>query len=253
MKSALLRLYNWPFLSKEETNANQKLIRDVEWEAVEPFINKGKFLDVGCGAGYSMKKAQDLGCEVFGIDPDPGGHGVGRTGSNFPVGEVVIKKAFAEEIPFENEMFDTVYSSHVLEHVNDEQKALSEMKRVLKDDGILIIGMPTSDMAWLNLLSVSLLTPHQRFVNFFLSPFFKTGKISFRELFVPNSHSHSNKTVFFDLQKYKISEWQKVIEKQFKVLEVLTPAYYPYPEMVQYFKLKKNHTKTSSVFFVCRK
>ena len=252
-KNSLIKLYNWPFLSKEETNLNQKKIRDTEWDAISNCIKKGNFLDVGCGAGYSMKKAEAMDCIVYGIDPNPGGHGVGREGSNFDVGLVNIKQAFAENIPFETEMFDTVYSSHVLEHVNNELEGLCEMKRVLKNDGTLIIGMPTSHMAFINLITSSLFTPHQRFVNFFFSPFIKTGKITFRELFFPNSHSHQNKSVFFDIKKYKINNWKKLVEQEFNVIKIIKPAFYPYPETVQWFNFRKNHKFTSSVFFICKK
>jgi len=252
-KNSIIKIYNWPFLSKEETNFNQKKIRDTEWDAIAPFIKKGNFLDVGCGAGYSMTKAENLGCKVYGIDPNPGGHGVGRDGSNFDVGLVNIKQAFAENIPFETEMFDTVYSSHVLEHVSNEVDSLREMKRVLKNDGTLIIGMPSSNMACVNLITSTFFTPHQRFVNFFLSPFIKTSKITFRELFVPNSHSHQKKTVFFDIKKYKTNNWKKIIEKEFIVMEIIKPAFYPYPEAVQWFKFRKNYSLSSSVFFICKK
>jgi ubiquinone/menaquinone biosynthesis C-methylase UbiE len=253
IKQKLLRIYNWPLLSKEKTNKNQKIIRDAEWEATESFVIKGDFLDVGCGAGYAMKKAQKMGCAVFGIDPDPGGHGVGREGSNYVIENVIIKKAVAESIPFEDEKFDTVYSSHVLEHVNDEEQCLKEMKRVLKKDGVLIIGMPTSHIAMINLFTNTFLNPHHRFVNYFFSPFIKTGKISFRELFIPQSHSFEHKTVFYDLNKYRISNWKKIIEPYFEIIKTVKPAFYPYPETVQWFKLKKNHRLTSSVFFICKK
>jgi ubiquinone/menaquinone biosynthesis C-methylase UbiE len=255
-KQKLLSIYNFPFLSKEQTNNNQKIIRDLEWQAIEPFIKlKGKFLDVGCGAGYAMLKAmENKNCEVFGIDPDPGGHGVGRTGSGYQIPIENIKKAFAEEIPFESKMFDVVYSSHVLEHVNDEQKSLSEMKRVLKDDGLLIIGMPTSDMAKVNLYTQWLLTTHHRFVNFFFSPFIKTSKTKFWMLFAPPSHSYpTTKSVFYDIKYYTIDNWTKIVSKQFSITEILKPAFYPYPEFKQLFKTIKNGKKSSSVFFVCRK
>ena len=253
IKQLLLNIYNWPLLDKEKTNKNQKVIRDIEWDAVQSFIIKGEFLDVGCGAGYAMRKAQELGCNAYGIDPDPGAHGVGRTGSNYSVDDVVIKKAFAENIPFEDEKFDTVYSSHVLEHVVDEDKSLQEMHRVLKNNGVLIIGMPTSDMAAVNFITNTLLNPHHRFVNYFLSPFVKTGQISFRELFIPASHSFGNKTVLYDLKKYKISSWEKIVRQHFFLIKIVKPAFYPYPETVQWFKLKKNHKLTSSAFFVCKK
>jgi len=254
LKSTLLRIYNFGYVSKETQNHYQKKVRDTEWDAIASYIQKGKFLDVGCGAGYSMQKAKDMGgIEVYGIDPNPKGHGVGREGSGFNINVDNIIQATAESIPFENIFFDTVYSSHVLEHVQDEQQSLNEMKRVLKDDGVLIIGMPTAAMASLNMINQYAFTTHQKFVNFFLSPFIKTGRVKFWQLFVPISHTSFNKTIFYDLKHYRIKNWERIVSQQFEVIETVTPAFYPYPDMLQYFKLKKNSHFSSSVFFVCKK
>jgi len=254
LKSTLLKIYNFPLLSKEKTNQNQKKIRDVEWEAVKPFIKAGKFLDVGCGAGYAMQRAQeDTNSEAFGIDPDPMGHGVGRQGSNFAVKAENIQKAFAEQIPFADGMFETVYSSHVLEHVNDEIKSLQEMSRVLKNDGVLIIGMPTASMAAINWVTNLMFTTHHRFVNFFFSPFINTTKTSFKELFIPRSHSKEGSSLLFDLKAYKVKRWEQVISQVFEVQKIVLPALYPYPEMRQWFGMKKSSKYSSSVFFICVK
>jgi ubiquinone/menaquinone biosynthesis C-methylase UbiE len=254
MKKILLKIYYWSLLSKEKTNQNQKHIRDVEWKAIAPFIKNGLFLDVGCGAGYSMERAKsEAGCVAYGIDPEPGAHGVGRSGSNYTVEAGEIKKAFAENIPFDTSMFDTVYSSHVLEHVNSEKQSLKEMERVLKDDGILIIGMPTASMAFINMVSSWLFTTHFKMVNLLLSPFIKTGKTRWWELFFPVSHSSESKTVFSDLRQYRSSRWKKAISEVFEVTHELHPMLYPYPEYIQWFKARQNSKISSSVFFICRK
>jgi len=44
----------------------------------------------------------------------------------------------AQSIPFDDETFDVVIANHMLYHVPDRPKALSEIRRVLKADGILI-------------------------------------------------------------------------------------------------------------------
>lgn len=254
MKKILLNIYYWSLLSKEKTNKNQKRIRDKEWNAIAPFIVKGKFLDVGCGAGYSMERAKsEFGCKVFGIDPDPGAHGVGRTGSNFEVQAGEIKKAFAENIPFDNATFETVYSSHVLEHVQSEIQSLREMSRVMKDDGVLIIGMPTASMAFINMLSSWIFTTHFKLVNVLLSPFINTGKTKWWEIFIPVSHSSSEKTILHDLRQYRCTRWRKCIEEVFEVKVELRPMLYPYPEYLQWFKPLENKRFSSSVFFICKK
>ncbi|MBD1805026.1 class I SAM-dependent methyltransferase [Microcoleus sp. FACHB-SPT15] len=45
-------------------------------------------------------------------------------------------------LPFKNEEFDLVFASHVLEHIKDDLKAISEIKRVLKPGGIAILPVP---------------------------------------------------------------------------------------------------------------
>jgi ubiquinone/menaquinone biosynthesis C-methylase UbiE len=254
MKSLLLKIYNWPYLSKEETNRNQKRIRDVEWEAILPYLQEGNFLDVGCGAGYAMSRAKaEKNCEVWGIDPDPGGHGVGRSGSNFDTGIGNIKQGFAENLPYESNFFQNVYSSHVLEHVKSEDESLAEMSRVLRKDGRLIIGMPTATMALVNLFSNYLFTTHFKLVNLLLKPFIKTGHTKWWELFIPKSHSFDSKTILYDLKHYRIKYWEAKIDQHFKIEKILLPALYPYPEYRQLFSMKKRKHYSSSVFFICSK
>jgi SAM-dependent methyltransferase len=45
-------------------------------------------------------------------------------------------------LPFEDESYDIVYASHVLEHIEDDMSALREISRVLKSDGVAILPVP---------------------------------------------------------------------------------------------------------------
>jgi ubiquinone/menaquinone biosynthesis C-methylase UbiE len=254
-KSTLLQLYYLPMLPKAAADANQKTIRDTEWNAIKDFIPAdAKFLDVGCGAGYAMKKAsEELGCDCYGVDPDPGGHGVGRYDSGSTAGLRIVKGE-AEALPFEDNAFDVVYCSHVLEHVKDEIESLREMKRVLKPNGALIIGMPTSTMAFINLVTEMLFTTHHRFVNVFMRPFIRTAKTPFINLLFPPSHSYGRAaTVFYDLVHYRVAGWKKTVESVFSVEKTLLPALYPYPQYRQLFSMQLNAVWSSSVFFICHK
>jgi ubiquinone/menaquinone biosynthesis C-methylase UbiE len=241
--------------SKHKVEKYQQIIRDAEWFEIENQIPRdSKFLDVGCGAGYSLMRAsQDLNCEVEGIDADPGSHGVGRFIKDM-VNTVPIKQGFAENLPYENETFDVVYSSHVLEHVNDEAKSLSEMKRVLKKDGVLIIGMPTSNMAILNCISQLIFTTHIKLYEFFRKIFSKNVLNNFTKIFRIPSHSYPRgNSIWYDILHYRISNWQNTIEKEFKVKTVIKPCFYPYPDYPQLFKLYRSKFFSSSVFFICKK
>lgn len=46
------------------------------------------------------------------------------------------------DILYEDNMFDVIICNHVLEHIPNEQKALSELKRVLKKDGVAFLNVP---------------------------------------------------------------------------------------------------------------
>lgn len=46
------------------------------------------------------------------------------------------------DIPFEENTFDVIFCNHVLEHVTDDIRAMSEMKRVLKPNGWAILQIP---------------------------------------------------------------------------------------------------------------
>ena len=46
------------------------------------------------------------------------------------------------DIQFPNNSFDVIYCNHVLEHVNDDKKAMSEFYRVLKNEGWAILSVP---------------------------------------------------------------------------------------------------------------
>ncbi|SJM90645.1 class I SAM-dependent methyltransferase [Crenothrix polyspora] len=61
----------------------------------------------------------------------------------FPT-ELDIEKIDMTNIPYESETFDFVIANHVLEHIPDDFKALSELIRVLKSGGIVILQTPFS-------------------------------------------------------------------------------------------------------------
>lgn len=51
-------------------------------------------------------------------------------------------------IPEKNQTFDWIFCSEVLEHIEDYNKALSEMRRVLRDNGLILITIPVHMKFW---------------------------------------------------------------------------------------------------------
>jgi ubiquinone/menaquinone biosynthesis C-methylase UbiE len=241
--------------SREKVEKLQQKIRDEEWKfLIEEIPLNAHFLDVGCGAGYAMDRAcKDKNCTVAGIDPEPGAHGVGRYIKDL-VSVSNIEKGFAEDLPFEHQKFDVVFSSHVLEHVEDEILSLQEMKRVLKTNGILIIGMPTASMAWIHLFSTVIFTTHLKVYEFFRNILSRKILKNFIRIFRVKSHSYPRaNSVWYDINHYKVKNWKKTVEKEFVIEKTILPCLYPYPDYPQFFKLHHSKWGSSSVFFICRK
>jgi ubiquinone/menaquinone biosynthesis C-methylase UbiE len=262
LKKFFLQLFYFGNSSRSDIDRYQRRIRDVEWAAISSYIPKNtSFLDVGCGAGYSMKLAYDTrNCIVQGVDAEPFRHGVGRAweASDVPAGQenaFRILQGVGEALPYEDKSFDVVYSSHVLEHANNELQFLKEAERVMKDTGVLIIGMPTASMAVINLLSNILFTTHQRWLNFFMSRLGigSAPRVAFINLFIPASHSFSDRTLFYDFKHYRVSKWQATIAGVFDIQKVILPALYPYPDYLQWFPFSSSGRFSSSVFFICKK
>jgi SAM-dependent methyltransferase len=95
-----------------------------------------RVLVVGCGSGREAAElATAFGCEVTGIDIetkwDPAAAAVAK-----------LQYGDATALEFPDRSFDLVYSYHALEHIPDFRRALSEMKRVLADDGCYFVGTP---------------------------------------------------------------------------------------------------------------
>jgi ubiquinone/menaquinone biosynthesis C-methylase UbiE len=100
-----------------------------------------KVLELGCGSGAMWKECEDKipGDWVITLTDlsdgmlDAAWRNVVPTGKTFK-----FEKMDAQSIAYEDQVFDIVIANHMLYHVPDRRKALSEIKRVLKDEGCLI-------------------------------------------------------------------------------------------------------------------
>jgi O-antigen biosynthesis protein len=97
-------------------------------------------LDAGCGMGYGTEMIARAGASrVVGIDlaPEAIAAASERVGgvAEFQVGDV-------RDPPFEREAFDLVVCFEVLEHLEDPEPALTALKDVLRDGGLMIASSP---------------------------------------------------------------------------------------------------------------
>lgn len=103
-----------------------------------------KVLEIGCGSAINLKKIKKTRTDVecFALDRSPVAIELAK--QEFPLAFV----ADCERTPFKDEEFDLIYSSGVMEHLGDETVFLAEMRRILKNDGMLVTFVPARYSLW---------------------------------------------------------------------------------------------------------
>lgn len=142
-------------------NLKQKFYPPDQWDndqvflrRIEACIRPGSIvLDLGAGTGlkfnYNLKSMVEPGGEIVGSDFDP------RVRENPLLHRgVVIGGA---KLPFDDEVFDVIFSRYVLEHVTDPPEFLNEVYRVLKGGGSFLFLTPNK---WHYVAIGSRCTPH---------------------------------------------------------------------------------------------
>jgi glycosyltransferase involved in cell wall biosynthesis len=94
--------------------------------------NAGRTLDIGCGSSLIIQSLNDAVAMDFSFDKM---RFLRRYG-------IPLLRGTAFALPFRDQSFDCVISSEVIEHIPYDEVLFTEMKRVLKPGGMLVIGTP---------------------------------------------------------------------------------------------------------------
>lgn len=156
-----------------------------------------RILDLGCGTGrnisfikssFSNKSFSFYGIDYSNACINYANHQYKRFGIKF-------KSYSGEKLPYPNNSFDYIVSSHVLEHIKkaDCQRYFQEISRVLKKDALAVIG-----------------TPNRKYCQdlFFINP---TDQKKFR-LILPHEHEY---------YKEELETYFKIENKYFRKVRIL--------------------------------
>ncbi len=104
-----------------------------------------KGLDIGCGGGYFVNTLNEMGAQVMGIDYSSSAIQFGK--SRFPHLNLKIQSVYNLS-NFDDNSFDFVTLIDVIEHINNHDQIMSEIFRLLKPGGALIISTDFGDSYW---------------------------------------------------------------------------------------------------------
>lgn len=115
------------FMQQERCDCLRSLLKDVN----------GNVLIIGCGSRDEMsilnKKREGIGVDISEI-------AIKKSRKKYPGFKYCVSDA--TKLPLRENSFGCVVCSEVIEHINDDEKLLSEVRRILKNGGIFIITTP---------------------------------------------------------------------------------------------------------------
>lgn len=118
-----------------------KIALQLAWQKLQSG-DELKIIDLGCGEGKFLKLVEEnfKNVKTFGIDIEP------RVLEIKKFLRAEIKVADIRNSGFPDVFFDVVFCLDALEHFENLEKPVDEIKRILKPDGLLIISLPTENL-----------------------------------------------------------------------------------------------------------
>ena len=127
--SGSIEEYRDSFLKTSAYNLYYYLTRRI------PRATHGKILDVGCGIGMYVRYLIRSGWDAVGIEPEKRMYEIAKNSLHLPVYNTIL-----EEFACPDETFDVITMYQTLEHVPSPLSVLKAARRLLKKNGLLIIG-----------------------------------------------------------------------------------------------------------------
>ncbi|MDD2702125.1 MAG: class I SAM-dependent methyltransferase [Sideroxydans sp.] len=138
-EKAMLEKYAADYITSDDSS-QQRLMRQLEIRVFSQHMNRGRALELGCEIGYMSELLSPLVGQLDIVDAS----------------ERFLERTRARGLPnaafhcslFEEyqspQPYDSVFASHVLEHLLDVQQVLQMVKRVLKPSGLLFVAVPNA-------------------------------------------------------------------------------------------------------------
>lgn len=131
--------YNYLVDGKKYINVKNEMVpRYLETiKTIEKFKSVGRILEIGSATGYFLQAARTCGWEVYGVE-------ICKKGVEYANKEFGIETFWGtlEEANYPPGYFDVIVMYHTLEHLPDPLDVLKEVKKLLREEGLLHISVP---------------------------------------------------------------------------------------------------------------
>ena len=175
---------------------NQRLVTSIDLASIK---DNSVILDIGCFEGYLLNliRTRNSSCKLYGIDQNK---------ADFKqIDNCEFRIADAQNLPFDDSFFNAVFILDVLEHIQEYEKVINEIHRVLKPNGLCIISGPTE--SW----------------------FYKICRLLYRHKWIAPAHLYT----IYDLEKgYE--------RNNFKLVERKSLPRFPLPQLFRISAFQKN-------------
>lgn len=111
--------------------------------------DRDKILEVGCGNGYYLNLLNNLGLDLTLVGLDNDARALKDAKKIIENNKVKLFLADAGNLPFDDNSFDKVILSEVIEHIENESQVLSEINRVLNPGGAMVLTTCNVDYPFL--------------------------------------------------------------------------------------------------------
>jgi ubiquinone/menaquinone biosynthesis C-methylase UbiE len=105
-------------------------------------FSKKTILDVAGGVGYIGETVKDMGGVYINLDISTGMLSLAKNKLSLHKGDHLLILSDVHKIPLQNNKVDIALMSEVLEHLENPERVLHEVNRVLKPEGIIIVTNP---------------------------------------------------------------------------------------------------------------
>lgn len=109
-------------------------------QVLDSTSSSAKILDVGCGNGNMSIALGGKGCQVLGVDISP--DSIKYAQQRNTLSNVSFKVEDASTLVANNQKYEAIVCSEILEHLQEPQHLLHELYQILDDNGALVVTVP---------------------------------------------------------------------------------------------------------------